>query len=205
MKEPVNETKAAGRRPRKKWAVALELIFLVLLLIGAVLLLRQGYRRYMRAAYPTTYSEIVLPYAKEYGIAPSLIFAVIHTESGFDPDAVSRADAMGLMQLTEDTFEWALSRMPDAPELTTEDLFTPAVNIQYGTYVLKLLGEQFEVEETVLAAYNGGIGNVRRWLEDPACSTDGKTLSHIPYPETSAYVKKVLDAQEMYRELYELE
>ena len=144
----------AQKARRRKKMRSRRLFLLGMALILLFVLVPNLWGRAERLLYPRKYEALVDQWAETYGLDPLLVDAFIRTESGFDPDAVSRADAMGLMQLTEDTFEWALSRMPDAPELTTEDLFTPAVNIQYGTYVLKLLGEQFEVEETVLAAYN---------------------------------------------------
>lgn len=200
------QTKKASKekKPRSRKAAAIEVLFLLLLLAAACLLLRGGYQRYMRTAYPLRYTDLVEAYAGEYGVEPSLVYAVIRTESGFDPEAVSSAGARGLMQLTEDTLDWAVSKSPDKEELTVEDLFRPEVNIRYGVYVLKLLGEQWKVKETVLAAYNAGQGNVRKWLADERYSTDGETLSAIPFGETKAYVEKVLKAQEMYRELYDL-
>lgn len=199
-------TKQAARekKPRSRKAAAVEALFLLLLLAAACLLLRGGYQRYMRTAYPLRYVDLVETYAGEYGVEPSLVYAIIRTESGFDPEAVSSAGARGLMQLTEDTLDWAVSKSPDKEELTAEDLFDPAVNIRYGVYVLKLLGEQWKVKETVLAAYNAGQGNVRKWLADERYSPDGETLDNIPFSETRAYVEKVRKAQEMYRELYGL-
>ena len=108
------------------------------------------------------------------------------------------------MQLTADTLDWAVSKSPGAEPVGGEDLCRPEVNIRYGVYVLKLLGEQFKEPDTVLAAYNAGMGNVRRWLKDPAYSQDGETLTAIPFEETRNYVQRVRDAQAMYRELYDM-
>lgn len=165
--------------------------------------LRWGYLRYMRAAYPDTYRETVEVCAAEYGFAPSLIFAVIYTESNFDAAVVSVADAKGLMQVTDSTLEWALFRLDQKGKQV--DLFDPASNIFYGTTVLSLLSERFADTDTALAAYNAGQGNVGRWLEDAACSDDGVTLKYIPYEETREYIVRVHKAQEMYQRLYGIE
>ena len=196
---------ADGKQPRRaaERRVELAALFVLLLLAGA--LLRVGYRQYMRAAYPLAYSDYVEKYAKVYEFEPSLIYALIRTESEFDPDAISSAHAMGLMQLTADTFQWAQSRSPETESLPAEELFDPETNIRHGVVVLSLLREQFPEPATLLAAYNAGIGNVRKWLADPACSDDGSTLKAIPFPETAAYVEKIPAAQEMYRELYRLQ
>lgn len=175
------------------------------LLVLAVLLLSRGYHHYLTRVYPMEHAQLVNDAAAEYNLPPSLVFAVIHTESSFQEQALSPADAKGLMQLTDDTFRWALSRSGETGKYTPEDLYDPAINIHYGVYVLSLLGEQFEYTETVLAAYNAGQGRVSSWLRDPALSADGKRLDSIPYPETETYVDRVLEAQKRYRTLYHID
>lgn len=175
------------------------------LLVLAVLLLNRGYHHYLTRVYPMEHAQLVNDAAAEYNLPPSLVFAVIHTESSFQEQALSPADAKGLMQLTDDTFRWALSRSGETGKYTPEDLYDPAINIHYGVYVLSLLGEQFEYTETVLAAYNAGQGRVSSWLQDPALSADGKRLDSIPYPETETYVVRVLEAQKRYRTLYHID
>lgn len=193
--------RAKTRLLRRLW------IWLIVLsvLAGLTLLLKLGYRRYLQTAYPLTYGELVHTYAEEYALPPSLIFAVIRTESSFHPDAVSTANAMGLMQLTAGTFEWAQSRSPEDEKLPAGELFDPETNIRYGALVLSLLGEMFEDGDARLAAYNAGMGNVRRWLADSQYSDDGVTLARIPYEETREYIERVRSAQEMYQTLYQIE
>jgi len=174
------------------------------ILVAGGFALRFGFQRYFSAAYPLEYSNLVEKTAAEFNVEPSLIYAVIHTESGFDPDALSVANAKGLMQLTDDTYRWALSREGGNVKFEPQNLYDPTTNIHYGVYVLTLLGEQFENEDTVLAAYNAGQGRVKEWLSDPAYSHDGITLKHIPYPETHDYVRRVREAQTYYRRLYNI-
>ena len=164
--------------------------------------LRIGYYHYMRSAYPIKYSEYVTAYAKQYGFEPSLIYALIRTESQFDPDAVSSAKAIGLMQLTKDTFEWAQKRSDVKDQIPVNELFKPEVNIHYGVLVLSLLREEFSDTRTMLAAYNAGIGNARRWLKNSEYSDDGATLKSIPYEETRNYVKNIPHIQSIYKKLY---
>ena len=202
MAEPGAGVKTAKKRSR--FSVCVEIVMLAALIVGAFFLLRTGYRRYMLKAYPMLYTEAVQRYADEYGITPSLIYGIIRTESEFNPNAVSSANAKGLMQLTDATFDWAQQRSPDKEDLPPEQLFDPEINIHYGTYVLLLLNQQYANPDTALAAYNAGIGNVNKWLKDPECSDDGLTLKAIPYKETADYVQRVRKAQEMYRELYDI-
>ena len=153
--------------------------------------------------YPMTYEDIVMEMAEEYDLQPSLVFAVIRTESKFDKNAVSPAQAKGLMQITDDTFRWAQKRAQQE-EMDPDNLFIPQINIRYGCYILTLLSQQFSDLETVLAAYNAGQGKVNQWLQDPNCSDDGKTLKHIPYEETEDYVHRVINTQLRYQKIYNI-
>ena len=186
----------ASKRKRRvrRWIVALL----------CVLLLVFGGHRLLCAWYPLSYEAEVEAATEKYGLSPSLVYAVIHTESGFDPAARSSAGAVGLMQVTAPTMEWALMRsgVSDAPD--EMKLTDPAFNIEIGTCVLYLLGEQFSEQDTVLASYNAGMGHVQTWLGDAAYSDDGKTLHTIPFEETRNYVTKVRRAQKIYQKLYGL-
>ena len=178
-------------------------MFLLLLLIPVIAAaLYTAGRLYFKTAYPLHYEDLVHEAAAEYGVPESLIYAVIRAESGFDPNAVSHAHAQGLMQITDETLTWSRYRLHlDSDGL---DLFDPATNVQTGTHVLSLLCEQYDAVETVLAAYNAGIGTVNKWLADPDLSADGRTLSRIPFPETEAYVQNVLASKRMYEFLYSI-
>jgi hypothetical protein len=87
-----------------------------------------------------------------------------------------------------------------------DDLFEPAVNIDYGCYLLRYNLDLFDNDETcAVAGYNAGFGQVQEWLNDSSLSSDGKTLDNpenIPIEETRDYVKKVENAKEMYTKLY---
>lgn len=153
-----------------------------------------------KKSHPDEYYDIVEECADSYSVPVDLIFAVIKTESKFKSDAVSSAGAIGLMQITPDTFSWLCEKRGDVsndPNL----LYTPAVNISYGTYYLDMLYSEFGSWETALAAYNAGPTNVRKWLKNPDYSENG-VLTHIPFKETREYVEKVLKAKEKYTELY---
>lgn len=190
---------------QQRLRLPLQCLGLLFLLALCVILLWQAGLRFSETLYPLKYRALVEEAAAEYGIPPSLVYAVIHTESEFDPGAQSAAEAKGLMQLTDDTYRWALQRAGKEDTFDPNALYDPAVNIRYGVYVLSLLGEQFANTETVLAAYNAGQGHVREWLNDPAYSTDRESLSSIPFPETETYVQRVLAARKQYQVLYYLD
>ena len=178
---------------------------LVTILIIA-LLLGLGYfamEPIAKLIYPMKYSESVEAMSVQCNLPPSLIYAVIYTESKFNPDATSSANAKGLMQITDDTYRWACKRAGEE-STTPDDLYAPDSNIRIGCYVLSLLYEQFNETETVLAAYNAGQGRVREWLKDPNYSKDGVTLYNIPYEETENYVRRVINTQKKYQKLYNI-
>ena len=148
---------------------------------------------------PEEYLSEIEKWSGEYDVPKEIVCAVIHTESGFDPNAVSHADARGMMQITKDTFDWLLFKSKE--NYTEDDLFDYKVNIKYGTYFLSLLYDEFGDWDTVFAAYNAGRSKVKSWLADESITEDGK-LKNIPYAETSEYVEKVNFAAEKYKELY---
>lgn len=199
-------TKAQRQKKQRRRRTLWGLLTIAVVTVVCVAALHIGFDHFSKTAYPLPYQEYVEAYAADYEVAPSLVYAVMATESSFEPDAVSAAGAMGLMQLTADTFDWARMRMGTQDNgMTTDDLFDPEVNIRHGTYVLHLLREDFHSTATLLAAYNAGRTTVLNWLEDERYSQDGETLVDIPIEETRQYVLKVLQTQETYQQLYGIE
>jgi peptidoglycan lytic transglycosylase len=144
---------------------------------------------------PLRHEDIIRQQAKEKGVDASLIAAVIYSESRFR-DQTSEAGARGLMQITPET-ALDIADRSEAQTFLLRDLADPQINISYGTYHLRDLLEQYSGNEiAALAAYNAGSGNVDRW------GGDDLTLDDIRFPETRAYVEKVLEKQGDYRSEY---
>ena len=177
-------------------------VLLAVLLVCAVLI-GLSVTPLQKQFYPIRYETIVTEMANRHYIAPSLIYAIIHTESKFDAYALSSANAYGLMQITEDTYRWVCQRTGQ-PFLEADSLYDPYENISCGVALVGLLQEQFDHIETVLAAYNAGQGKVNEWLQNPSYSTDGAALHHIPYEETENYVRRVINTQKKYQKLYNI-
>lgn len=171
--------------------------------IGAGLLLNWGWNKLDRAAHPQDFRDLTGKYAEQYDVPEDLILAVIKVESEFDPNAESSVGARGLMQMMPSTFEWLTGKEHLCENLSAQKLYDPEVSIRYGTYYLRYLYQKFDCNwETALAAYNGGEGNVAKWLNDPQYSDADGNLTYIPFKETRNYVQKVSDAREMYQNLY---
>ena len=161
-----------------------------------------GYNKLLVYLYPMKYCEYVEKYSKEFNVPETLIYAVIHSESTFDPLAQSQAGTKGLMQMLPDAFEWAKSRYDG--ESAEDDIFDVETNIKYGTLILRLHYNTFGGWVEALSAYHAGAGNVKVWLKNPDYSSDGKTIDNFPSAcaDTEHYVNKVLKTQQKYTELY---
>ena len=191
---------AAKRRKRSKRRGKFgRVLLLVLFLAVAFGLVRF---KLLPSFYPQKYQEQVSAYAAEYQLPESLVYAVIKTESDFDPYANSHKDARGLMQILLSTGSWAAEKL-GLENYTDESLYDVDTNLHIGCWYLARLYEQFGSIPVALAAYNAGEGNVSRWLTESAYSADGETLDTIPYPATDDYVKTVLRRQMIYEKLYE--
>ena len=152
-------------------------------------------------AYPTDYSETVEQKSEEYGVPLSVIYAVIRTESGFDPEAESWVGARGLMQITKDAHDWIdYYRGESAGDWN--EMYEPEINMDYGIWLLSYHYKKFGNWETAFAAYNAGPNAVAKWLENPEYSADGETLHTIPYDETANYVEKVSAYRKGYQNAY---
>ncbi|MDD2421610.1 MAG: lytic transglycosylase domain-containing protein [Heliobacteriaceae bacterium] len=153
--------------------------------------------------YPLPHKQLVFQYAAEYGVDPYLVTAIIRRESKFWVWAESHQGAKGLMQLMPQTAQWIAEQIPVA-EYKPEKLYEPAVNIRMGCWYLANLQREFGGNiPLVIAAYNGGRGNIQQWLQERRWSGKEQAVDRIPFPETREYVKKVLKDYSMYHELYD--
>ena len=168
-------------------------------LIAVLIFISLSVKPLLRVVYPVHYKELVLKYSKEYKIDPYLVFAIIKTESKFFPYAKSNRNAKGLMQISNITQKWAKSNI----DIKSNDVYDPETNIQIGIWYLSKLFAQYNDVDLVIAAYNGGSGNVDKWLKDEKYSYNGINLTYIPFEETKKYVKRVKKAYEIYKMLYE--
>ncbi|MDX8401364.1 MAG: transglycosylase SLT domain-containing protein [Mariprofundaceae bacterium] len=191
---------ALARASRDEWLAALRLA-----------LDWQWYDRAIRAAwragagdaldarFPLAFADAVLAEAKGRGIAPDLVWSVIRQESAFDPRAVSRSGARGLMQLMPATAR-EIARKTRLPLERDEDLFDPALNIRLGAAYLAELFRRFDgAPALVAAAYNAGPSRVREWLARMPVDQIDVWIEAIPFSQTRRYVQHVLAFRKVYR------
>ncbi|MGI6217276.1 MAG: lytic transglycosylase domain-containing protein [Coriobacteriales bacterium] len=151
-----------------------------------------------RMYYKLDYEEYIQEAADTYKVNPYWIAAMIKCESDFDPEAVSSAGAIGLMQMMPSTADWVSQKgLVDSSIYDPDNLTDPETNINYGTAYLRYLVERYHEMNPAIAAYNAGISNVDEWLQE-----DEDVRKSVTFSETEKYIKAVNRAKEKYEELY---
>jgi soluble lytic murein transglycosylase len=150
---------------------------------------------------PLNNAAVIREQAADKHLDPALIAGVIYAETKFDP-RTSSAGALGLMQLLPTTANY-IAHLSGGVRFTTSDLATPRINVAYGSWYLRYLLDHYEGDEMLaVAAYNGGLANVDAWVAKAREEGRTLTVADIPFPETQAYVQRVLRAQQEYRSVY---
>jgi soluble lytic murein transglycosylase len=157
---------------------------------------------YARWWYPLNNISVLRAAANREAIDPALVAAVIQVESKWDPDAVSRAGAVGLMQLLPSTARFIAGEQNSPPgnpaQLTDSD-----VNIGYGTWYLRYLVNRTGSVSAALVAYNAGEHNLAVWRARAVASHNVFTIpGDVPYAETRAFVNNVFHDAGIYRRAY---
>jgi len=158
-------------------------------------------REAWQIAYPRAFQPLIDAAAKEFGLHPSIIYAICRSESGFNPRVESHAAAIGLLQLILPTAQ-AMAK-PLGLTADAQTLRQPAVNVRLGARYLKLLLDRFEREAQMAAGYNAGGGAVGRWRKQRGDWPLDLFVETIPFRETRDYAKRVLSAIAVYRNLYD--
>lgn len=189
-------------RRKNRWWFWLLIPFMIVLIIAALYFLLIFPKEMQRMNYPIAYRTEIEKYAKEYSLDPARVQAVVFTESSNRAEAVSNADARGLMQIIPSTGEWIATKLGHT-DFTPDQLFDVDTNLNYGCWYLNYLDNRYEFDLTkATAAYHTGPGNLDKWLQDESNSADGKVLHTIPSNATDTYVKRVKLAYEQYKERY---
>lgn len=149
---------------------------------------------------PRAFEDLVVAAAQRHELDPNLLLAVMRVESVYDPEIVSYAGAIGLLQIMPRTGRLIAHNL-GLHEFRTDDLLDPATNIEMAAWYLRSLLDRFEGRlPLAIAAYNGGPHNVRRWMEEhgPSLPLDA-FLERIPFDQTFRYVRRVLSHYAAYR------
>lgn len=182
-----------------KSAVKIVLILLCVLLLGEIILFACRVN-IAKGIYPILYNEIIEKVSDEYSVPKYLVCSIIWSESKFDPNAESSSGAMGLMQMTNSTFEEMQQRI--GLKVDGQQIFEPEMNIRCGVYYISYLYRIYGDWNQTLAAYNAGLGNVKQWLDKYG---EADFLENIPFKETREYISTVNKTYRAYINIYKKE
>jgi soluble lytic murein transglycosylase len=159
-------------------------------------------RPYWEALFPKAYWTDLCKYSELNGLDPYLVASLIRQESEFNALALSRANAVGLMQLLPKTGK-TVAKQVKLKGYSAPQLYTPAVNLQLGTRYFKDMVDKYNGQfEYALAAYNAGSDRVGDWLGQGHYRDPQEFVESIPFTETREYVQAILRNANVYRQLY---
>jgi soluble lytic murein transglycosylase len=158
-------------------------------------------RKYWEALFPKPYWSDLKRSSAANGLDPYLVASLIRQESEFNPNAVSRANAVGLMQLLPKTGK-LVAKEVKLKRYNASQLYTPAVNMELGTRYFKGMVDKFGSFEYALAAYNAGSDRVDEWLAQGKYRDAQEFVESIPFTETREYVQAIMRNASVYKQLY---
>ncbi|MCX8032330.1 MAG: lytic transglycosylase domain-containing protein [Thermoleophilia bacterium] len=195
-------TDALAKRRVLRWGLVLTLVLVVISAVfGLALTGKMVVPGVSERVFPIGYPKAIALAAGKYKVDPYLLAAVARAESKYDASAVSRAGAIGVMQLMPETAAWitglAQWQGPSSPDLTD-----PQDSVELGACYLAYLAEVFNGHmRAALAAYNAGQGTVKRWVEE-AGGLESFSLEDVRFPETRQFVERVEHYWQIYRRVY---
>lgn len=177
-------------------------IFVTIFVIVFVIIIFANYKHILKKLFPIQYNQSVMKYSAQYDVDPYIIYSIIRVESKFNPYAKSNKGASGLMQITPQTGEY-IANLLHIDKFEESLLYNPDTNIQLGCFYFSKLYNDFNADiDCALAAYNGGRGNVTKWI---TTNSEGKIfldVNKIPFDETRNYVLRVKKIYNIYKFLY---
>jgi soluble lytic murein transglycosylase len=190
--------RAPGRRRRTFAIFAALAVGATIAVVALVPGVKEGIQELV---LPLRHEDIIRQQARDKGLDPALIAAVIYQESKFE-DRTSSAGAKGLMQILPGTAHF-IARKSGGTAFELHDLGTPQINISYGSWYLRYLIRHYDGNETLaVAAYNAGENNVDKWVRRAGGDKSFDPSTDIPFPETRHYVASVVDHRKQYRDKY---
>ncbi|HEY2363001.1 MAG TPA: lytic transglycosylase domain-containing protein, partial [Candidatus Angelobacter sp.] len=158
-------------------------------------------RPYWEGLFPRPYWTDLKKYSSNNALDPFLVASLIRQESEFNPNAVSRANAVGLMQLLPKVGK-GVAKQEKIKHFTPQALFTPDVNMRLGTRYFRAMVDKFGAFEYALAAYNAGSDRVETWMNYGKYRDPQEFVESIPFTETREYVQAILRNESVYKQLY---
>lgn len=177
-----------------------KLIGYILLTILLAIALSYGIIAYQTSRTRINYQDQITEISDEANVDPLLTAAIVKVESDFDNDAHSHQGAQGLMQILDDTARHSAEviDMDYYPEKLNDIDYNLKLGVGYYDYLMKYYNNR----KLALAAYNGGVGNVDKWIKEGVLDKENPDISKIPFEETRQYVTKVESTYDVYKTFY---
>lgn len=178
-----------------------KLIGFIMLAILTLVLLTYGLVAYQTSRSQIGYQDEIKEYSEKYNVDPMLTAAIVKVESDFDNDAQSHQGAQGLMQLLDQTARHSAEVV--GIDYYPEKLKDIDYNLNLGVGYYDYLYKYYQNHNLALAAYNGGVGNVDKWISEGTLNKEDPDISKIPFQETRQYVTKVMANYDVYKTFYD--
>jgi|SRR5699024_7429307 len=177
-----------------------KIIGFILLAILILFVVCYGLVAYQTSRTRINYQDEIYEYSEKYNVDPLLTASIIKVESDFDKEAKSHQGAQGLMQLLDETAS-------HAAELTNKEFYPDKLsdveyNLDLGIAYYDYLYRYYNNRDLALAAYNGGVGNVDKWIKEGILDPVEPDVLNIPFKETRQYVTKIDANYDVYKKFY---
>lgn len=177
-----------------------KIIGFILLAILILFVVCYGLVAYQTSRTRINYQDEIYEYSEKYNVDPLLTASIIKVESDFDKEAKSHQGAQGLMQLLDETAS-------HAAELTNKEFYPDKLsdveyNLDLGIAYYDYLYRYYNNRDLALAAYNGGVGNVDKWIKEGILDPVEPDVLNIPFEETRQYVTKIDANYDVYKKFY---
>ena len=179
----------------------LKFIGLVIIAILMVTAISFSIVAYQTSRQKISYQDEIYKYSEKYNVDPLLIASIIKVESDFDIEAHSNQNAKGLMQLLDDSAKHSAEIIGE--EYYPDKLKDVDYNLNLGVAYFDYLYRYYNNVDLALAAYNGGIGNVDKWIEEKKIDKNDPDPTTIPVEETRQYVIKIDSNYDLMKVFYE--
>ncbi|MFO3665125.1 lytic transglycosylase domain-containing protein [Anaerococcus sp. ENR0831] len=177
-----------------------KLIGYILLTILLAIVISYGIIAYQTSRTKINYQEQITEISEQANVDPLFTAAIVKVESDFDNDAHSHQGAQGLMQILDETAKHSAEviDMEYYPEKLNDIDYNLKLGVGYYDYLMRYYNNR----QLALAAYNGGVGNVDKWIKEGILDKDNPDVSKIPFEETRQYVTKVESTYDVYKTFY---
>ena len=177
-----------------------KIIGFILLAILILFVVCYGLVAYQTSRTRINYQDEIYEYSEKYNVDPLLTASIIKVESDFDKEAKSNQGAQGLMQLLDETAS-------HAAELTNKEFYPDKLsdveyNLDLGIAYYDYLYRYYNNRDLALAAYNGGVGNVDKWIKEGILDPVEPDVLNIPFEETRQYVTYIDANYDVYKKFY---